>query len=199
MKLASNIESEGKSGSAERKLAAGKGSTDTAISFDKAQGAIDKTLANAGVAPGSPRANLTTTGVGTDMAGSMGLSHLMSDQSIDDAYTQGLGAIMSEGQGQRAQVGQNMSTQAAASAQQADADASASLMQHEAIGSAIGTSAGFGLQRATRGGFQQPQQPSQPQQSTGLGASLFGSSAPGGFNGNNFGGGPAGMAQGFGN
>lgn len=204
MKLASQIEGEGASGSAERKLAAGKGSTDTAINFQKAQGAIDKTLANAGVAPGSPRANLTTTGVGADMAGSMGLSHLMSDQAIDDAYTQGLGALMSEGQGQRAQVGSNMSTQAAASAAQSKADAEASLMEHEAAGGAIGTSVGFGLQRAGRNGFSNPFA-GKPDGAGGMGlqeggypSSLFGKEAPGGFNGNNFSGGPGATNLGLG-
>ena len=163
MKLASTIEQEGKADSAERKLATGKGSTDVATEFGKAQGAVNKALANAGVAPGSPRATLATTGMGADYAGSTGLSHLMGEQAIDDAYTQGLGALMTEGRGQAAQVGQNMSTQAAASAAQARADAEASMTQREAEGGAIGTAAGFGLQQAMRSpsGTRQPvQQPS---------------------------------------
>jgi hypothetical protein len=203
MKLASTIQNEGKADSAERKLAVGKGSTDVATAFGKANGAVEKTLANAGVSPGSPRGALALSGMGGDEAGSMGLSHMMGEQAIDDAYTQGLGALMSEGQGQRGAVGQNMSTEAAASAQQAQADASASLMQREAVGGAIGQAGGLGMQQMMKGGFQNPFDTgiSVDKGGEGIGTmgrspsafeGVFGGSAPGGMNGNNFAGSPAG-------
>jgi hypothetical protein len=150
-KLASTIEQEGAKGSSARQLAAGKASNDVAMNFDKAGGAVEKSLANAGVEPGSSRSNLAITGMGSDEAGSKGLNHLMSDQSIDDAYTQGLGALTALGRGERAQVGQNMSTEAAASAAQASADAQASLATHEGNAALIGQVGGFGLQQGMKG------------------------------------------------
>ena len=150
-KLASTIEQSGAKGSAARELAAGKSSTDTAIQFDKAAGGLEKSLSDSGAAPGSARANLAITGMGSDAAASTGLGHLMSDQSIDDAYTQGLGALTALGRGERAQVGANMSTEAANSSAQASADAASSLATREGNAGLIGQIGGFGLQQGMKG------------------------------------------------
>ena len=149
-RLASTIEQEGKPDSAARRLAAGKSSTDVATQFDKAEGGLEKGLSNAGVLPGSSRANLAVTGMGSDAAGSTGIGHMMSDQAVDDAYTQGLGALTMLGRGERAEVGANLSTQAANSAAQASADAQASEMGREGIGGLAGTVGGFGLQQGLK-------------------------------------------------
>ncbi len=148
--LATTIEGEGKPNSAARRLAAGKSSTDTAMQFDKAEGGLEKNLSNAGVAPGSGRSNLAVTGMGTDAAGSTGIGHLMSDQSIDDAYTQGLGALTALGRGEKATVGQSMSTQAANSSVQAAADAQSSEMNREGNAGLAGQIGGFGLQQGLK-------------------------------------------------
>ena len=150
--LASTIEQEGAPNSSARRLAEGKSSTDTAMQFDKANTGLDASLSNAGVGPGSSRANLAITGMGSDAAASTGLGKLMSDQQVDDAYTQGLGALTALGRGESASVGQNLSEQAAASSAQASADAQASLEGREGAAGVAGQLAGFGLQQATGSG-----------------------------------------------
>jgi len=145
--LASTILEQGAEGSEARTMAAGKASTDTAMSFDKANSALEKSLTNSGAAPGSARANLATTGLGTDEASAGGLGHLMSEQQMTDAYTQNLGALMSLGRGERATVGSSMTNMARDSAAQAQADAQAALMQRESNAQLVGQVAGFGVQQ----------------------------------------------------
>lgn len=166
-RLAQTIEANGAKDSAARKLAAGKASTDTAMAFDKAQGGLEKSLSNNGVGPGSSRANLAITGVGDDIATSKGLGGVMSDQAIDDAYTQGLGALASIGRGERAQVGANMSTMAKASAEQAQADAEASFAERQGNAQLFGQVGGLGLQQGLKSIGTAPTPP--PLQSTGTG------------------------------
>lgn len=146
-RLAQTIEQSGAPNSAARRLAAGKASTDTAMQFDKAGGALEKGLANSGVLPGSSRANLAVAGLGTDAASSAGLGHLMSEQQIDDAYTQGLGALTALGRGEKAQVGTNLTQMAKASATQAQSDANISLMNRAGEAQLGGSVVGFGLQQ----------------------------------------------------
>lgn len=146
-KLASTIEQEGEANSSARKLATGKASTDTAMSFDKAEGQLEKGLSDSGVAPGSSRANLAITGLGTDAAASTGLGHMMSEQAVDDAYTQGLGALTSLGRGERASVGNALTQQAKQSASQAASDAQVSLMNRAGDAQAAGQLVGFGIQQ----------------------------------------------------
>src|SRR5665213_2123266 len=118
-KLASQIDAEGPENSNARQLAQGKATTDVAMDFDKAQTGLNASLSNNGAAPGSGRADLATAGMGGDAAASKGLGKMISDQQVDDAYTQGLGALTALGQGQSAQVSSNLSSQAAQSGQQA--------------------------------------------------------------------------------
>jgi hypothetical protein len=164
-KLASTIEQEGAPDSAARKLATGKSSTDVAMQFDKANQGLNASLSDRGILPGSSRANLATTGLGSDAAASTGLGKMMSEQQIDDAYTQGLGALTSLGRGQSAQVGQNLSSEASASGAQAQADAQASLASREGTAGVIGQTAGLGIQQAFK------------PQGTGIGPSGSGMSA----------------------
>jgi hypothetical protein len=152
--LASQIESLKSPDSPFRKEAAGKASTDTAIQFSEAQGALGKALSNHGAAPGSGRADLATVGLGADAAKSSGLNQMISGQQIDDAYTKGLGALTQIGQGQSAQVGASLENQAAASGQQAQADARAALEDQMGIGGAVGTAVGLGIQQLPASGLQ---------------------------------------------
>ncbi len=147
-KLAKQVETMGAEGSAARREAAGKAATDTQIEFSRAQGAMEKGLANAGAAAGSSRANLATTGLGADLAKSKGLSTMISNQQIEDAYTQGLGALMNIGQGKAASVANSMAIQAQQSGYQARADAQAALAEKQGYGELAGQAAGYGLQSA---------------------------------------------------
>ena len=146
-KLARQIIEQGVPDSAARRLAAGKSSTDTAIAFEKAGKGLEASLSNAGVGPGSSRANLALTGLDTDTAASKAAGGLMSDQMLDDAYIQGLGSLAAIGRGERASVGQSLSAQAQQSGAQAQADASASLMEHQGNAALGAQLVGFGLQQ----------------------------------------------------
>jgi hypothetical protein len=158
--LAQHIQQMGAPGSVARRAAAGRASTDTAIQFDKAQGAVEKSLTNAGAAPGSAKFNLGVTGVGQDKAASTGLGAVMADQHVDDAYTAGLSAIMATGRGERIQVGNALADQAQASGRQAAADAEATLRTRSGDAELAGQFAGYGLQSAlgSKPNVQQPAQ-----------------------------------------
>jgi hypothetical protein len=147
MRLAQTIEQEGAPDSAARKLAVGKASTDTAMSFDKADTQLEKGLSNSGVLPGSSRSNLAVAGLGTDAAASTGLGHMMSEQAVDDAYTQGLGALTALGRGERAVVSSSLTQQARQSAYQSSADAAASLAARSGDAAIGGQLVGFGVQQ----------------------------------------------------
>ncbi len=181
--LAAQIQAQGAPGSAARKEAAGKSSTDTAIQFDQAKGALEKSLANSGAGLGSGKATLGITGMGQDAAKSTGLGAMISDQQIDDAYMKGLSALTSIGRGERASVGNALASQASQSAYQASADANASLMMREGIAGAAGTAAGYGLQSAMAkpaGSTVAPQRTSLPDNWTASGeyAQQFGRMGP---------------------
>lgn len=145
--LAAQIEAEGKPGSWQRTEAAGKASTDTAIKFGQARGALESALTNRGAAPGSGRFDAGVAGLSASEAKSSGLGQMMSDQQITDAYTKGLGALVSIGQGQSAEVSQGLTGQAQASGMQAEADAQAALADQMAVGGAVGTALGMGAQQ----------------------------------------------------
>lgn len=146
--LAKTIQQSGEKDSDARALAKGKSSTDTAMQFEKAGTGLEKALTNSGVGPGSSRSNLAVTGMADDQATSTGLGALMSDQLVDDAYTQGLGALTALGRGERAMVGSGLSDQARQSSAQAANDASISLMNRQGDAQLGGQAVGFGLQQA---------------------------------------------------
>ena len=168
-KLASQIEQEGAPGSDARKVAAGKASTDTAMAFDQAGKGLEESLSNAGVNPGSARANLAIAGMGTSAAASTGLGRMMSDQAIDEAYTQGLGSLSQIGRGEAATAGNAMAQEAQQSGVTANTDANIALMKAEGNAALGGQLAGFGVQHAFK--------PGTPD--TGFGA------VPGGYTGPN--------------
>lgn len=147
-RLAQQTAEMGKPDSAARKMAAGRASTDTAIQFGKAQAGLEKGLTNVGAAPGSGRFNLGVTGMGTDQAKATGMGTVAADQQIDDAYTQALASLAATGRGERAEVTDSLSQQAAMSGRQAQADAEASLATRAAGMNLAGQFAGYGLQSA---------------------------------------------------
>lgn len=149
-RLAQTIEANHAKDSAARHIAEGRASTDTAMAFEKAEGGLEKSLSNSGVGPGSSRANLAVTGLGDDVSTSRGMGALMTDQAIDEAYTQGLGALASIGRGERAQVSANMSNLAANSAQQAEADANAAYAERMGNAQLFGQVGGLGLQQGMK-------------------------------------------------
>lgn len=151
LNLAEQIKAMGAPDSMERKQAAGKASTDVAIKFAGAQGALEKSLSNSGVGVGSSRGKLAVAGMGDDRARSTGLSTMISDQQVDDAYTRGLTALMMAGRGERATVGNALADQAQQSARQATADAEASLLERQGQYQLAGQFAGLGLQQAITG------------------------------------------------
>lgn len=158
-KLAGQIEATGAEGSAARKEATGKAATDVQLQFGQAQGALEKGLSNSGAAVGSSKSNLAIAGTGADIAKSKGMSGMIADQQIDDAYTQGLGALMATGQGKQATVANSLASQAQQSGFQSAADARASLAEREGTAGLVGQVAGYGLQSAMGSGpnFVKPQ------------------------------------------
>lgn len=150
--LAQHIVESGKAGSRERTAATGRASTDNAIQFSRAQGAVEKSLTGSGAAPGSAKFNLGVTGLGEDQAKSRAMGAVMSDQMVDDAYTKGLTALMATGRGERQQVGNALGDQATMSGRQAAMDAEAALQQRAGQAGLVGQFAGFGIQQ----GFKTP-------------------------------------------
>jgi hypothetical protein len=146
--LTAQIQAMGKPGSAAREAAAGKVATDTTVQFGRAQGTVQKVLANSGARVGSGRFNAAVTGLGQDQATSKGLGLALSDQMVDDAYVQGLSAIAATGRGERAAVADSLGRQAQQSSRQAMADAEAAATERSGNAALIGQFAGYGLQRA---------------------------------------------------
>lgn len=170
-RLATAVQAMGKEGSAARKAAAGKANVDNAINFEKAQGAVEKMLSSGGAGVGSGKFDLGVTGVQADKAASRGLGMAVADQQVDDAYLSGLTALAATGKGQRAQVADSLSRQAAQSSRQAAADAEASMAQHGAQANLVGQFAGYGLKSAF-GAQPTPQAP-------GMGTTVLGAQADG--------------------
>lgn len=150
-KLAGQVEAMGAPGSAARREAAGKSAADVEAQFAPAQGAVERNLSNAGALPGSSRGNLAVTGMGADLAKSKGIGTTISDQQIEDAYTQGLGALMAIGRGKSANVNNALAVQANESGMQARADAAASAEAARGTAGLVGQVAGYGLQSAMAG------------------------------------------------
>jgi hypothetical protein len=148
--LAKHIVESGQAGSRERTAATGRASTDNAIQFSRAGGAVEKSLANSGAAPGSAKFNLGVTGLGEDQAKSRGMGAVMSDQMVDDAYTKGLTALMATGRGERQEVGNALGDQATMSGRQAAMDAEAAMQQRAGQAQIGAQFAGLGLQQALK-------------------------------------------------
>lgn len=175
--LAQQIQSTGEKDSAARRAATGKASTDTTLQFTQAQGALEKTLANNRVNLGSSRAKLAISGMGADQAKSTGISSMIADQQIDDAYLSGLSALTTIGRGERAQVADSLGAQARQSSVQAAADAEASMAQRAGNMRVAGQLVGYGLGAAMG--------PKAPASDTGFGSVPGGYVAPDGRQFNN--------------
>ncbi len=146
--LGRQITDMGKPGSAQEKAAEGRAATDSTMQFARAEGALQKTLANRGVDVGSSRAKLAVTGMGEDKAKTRGLGITIADQQIDDAYTKGLSALTSIGRGDKAMATNGLVDQAQQSARTAATSAEISAMERAGNAEMAGQVAGFGLQRA---------------------------------------------------
>lgn len=148
-RLASEIRAMGKEGSFERKQLAGKVVGDTRAAFTRAGEAAEAQQRNAGIDAGSSKFKLGVTEAGNDEAQSVGMGIMGADQAIDDAYVQGLGAIMSMGRGTQASAQQNLTSLAGIQANQAAADAQASAARRTGnmrlAGTAIGVGAGAAM------------------------------------------------------
>ena len=151
-KLIAQVQAEGAPNSEARREAAGKAATDTQMGFSAAQGEVEKQLTNSGAAIGSSKSNLAETGLGAELGKAKGFGTTISDQQIDEAYTQGLSALMSIGQGKGATVSNARANQAQLSGASAAAAAGAQAASQQGTGQLLGTAAGFGLQSAI-GGF----------------------------------------------
>lgn len=147
--LASQIQEMGEAGSRVRDAAKGRSSTDTAAKFGQAQGVLEQKLAN-GVGLGSSRSKLAITGMGEDAAKSTGLGITLADQQVDDAYTEGLGALAATGRGERQAVGNALADQATSSARQAENDAEYALAARAGNAKIAGQAVGLGMQQGMR-------------------------------------------------
>lgn len=143
--LAAQIQQQGADGSFARQAAAGKSDTDVAMSFDRGVGVLSKTLSNNGVGVGSSRGKLALTGMGTDQAKAGGISSMVTEQQMDDAYLKGLQALTAIGRGERASVGEGLVDRARSSAKDAQMSAEASASERANVAGMAGQAAGLGL------------------------------------------------------
>ena len=149
-RLAAQVSASGGANSAQRKETTGRANVDSQIAFSEAQGALEKNLAGSGVGLGSGRQVGAESKLADDKAVSRGMGQVSADQSVDDAYTQALASLAATGRGEASAVGSALTQQAANSATQAQADAQAALEKQGAVGQAVGSIAGYGLQAAMR-------------------------------------------------
>src|SRR5882672_159894 len=146
--LMGQIQAMGKPGSQAREAASGKATTDSAIQFNRAQGALQKTLTNTGAGAGSSKFNLGVAGAGEDQAKSSAFGKTIADQQISDAYTEGLSSIAATGRGERAQVSDSLGRMAESSSRQAAADAESSAIDRASTAGLASQIGGFGLQQS---------------------------------------------------
>lgn len=170
-KLAENVQLMAKPGSAERKIAAGKVATDTAVRFTEGKGAVENALTQRGAGAGSSKFKIASAGMGDDEATARGLGFVAADQQIDDAYMQALGQLTALGRGERAGAVQGMGDVAALSGRQAAADAEMSAARRAGNAQLVGQFAGMGMSGAFNGAGDRLQAKFSQ---TGLGGSGFG-------------------------
>lgn len=155
--LAETIKRDGAADSSARRQAAGQASTEGAVRFGEARGALESALTDSGAGVGSSKFKLATAGLGDDEATSRGLGFVAADQAIDDGYMQGLGALAAIGRGERANAMGGMARVADMSGQQAKADAEMSAQRRAGNAQMVGQLAGFGLSQAMRPAAAAPQ------------------------------------------
>lgn len=145
-KLREDVRSAGAQGSAERRQAAGKVATDTAVGFGDATTKLTEGLGGSG--RGS-KIKSAITGLSNDEATSKGLGWASADQMIDDAWAEGMGRIVSMGQGQASDSVEGFGSLARRGAAQAGQDANLALQRRMGNAQMGAQLAGFGL----AGGF----------------------------------------------
>lgn len=158
-----------------RLRAEGRAETETEAKFQQAQGAVEKSLSNSGAGPGSSRFNLGVSNMANDEATSKGMGMLASDNAINEAYTQGLGALTALGRGEKASALQGTANIAAMSGQQAAQDAMMSAQDAQGNAQLIGQVAGYGLRSSwspSSVGIGSPNTPSPGALGYGVGAQL---------------------------
>ncbi len=141
--LAKQITSAYAPDSFERERAAGMATAERSQKFEKARGAMEQQLTNAGAAPGSSKFNLAMTGLAADEGQSKGLGLVAADQAVANAYTRGLTNIMNLGQGQKATAESGMADAAALSGSTAASDAKLAANERSGYGELLGTGLGM--------------------------------------------------------
>jgi len=151
--LAQNIQQAGAAGSAERKAAAGRASTDSAVQFGQAKEQVEAKVAQTSGGIGSSKSKMAMAGLGDDEATSRGLGFVAADQAIDQAYLEGLGQLAAIGKGERGGAMRGMASIAASSGRQAQADAEIAATRRAGNAQLIGQVAGMGMSAAASGAF----------------------------------------------
>ncbi len=167
-KLREDVRGAGALNSFERRQAAGKSATDNAVQFGEAGTKLENTLASRGQAG---KIKSAITGMGDDQATSRGLGFVATDQAIDDAWAEGMGRIVSMGQGQSAEAVEGLGAIARRGAAQAAQDAQIATQRRAGQVQLGAQAVGYGL----AGGFGGAGDHMQATFSnTGLGGSGFG-------------------------
>ncbi len=172
MQFAKRVESMGGKDSAARRAAAGAAATETTARFEQGRGALETALAGSGAGLSSGRAKAALIGMGDDQATSRGMGMAGSDQAVDDAYTQALGALASIGRGEKATATNAMAQQANTSARVAQNDASMSAANRAGNMQLAGTVAGIGM------GASMNRAPNIPKGFTRQGSEVYGLNMP---------------------
>lgn len=145
--LAKQVTAMGAPDSAQRKQAGGMAAGAVEQKFGQVAPKLEGQLAATGAQTGGSKSTLAISGLAQDKAASKGMATTISDQHITDAYTQALGAIMAQGRGERAQVGQSMTNIAGMSGAQATNDAAMSLAEKTGRAELGATAVGMGMQQ----------------------------------------------------
>ncbi len=169
------VSSLGKDDSIERTKAAGQANLATRKAFSDAEDQLEAGAQARGIRSDSARAKLGKVALGNAEATSQGIGQVAADQSVDDAYAQGLAKIMAMGRGASSDAISGLTQAAQAGAKQAQFDASNALADQLGNAELIGTVAGIGLDAAS--GFFKPKPnpalTSRAPSSVGIGSSSF--------------------------
>lgn len=146
--FAKNTEAAFAPDSRERRHATSLAGADTSMRFAQAGEKLTKAAAATG-SLGSARQKLGITGMGDDQATSAGFGAVQADQAVDDSYIAGEKAVTSLARGEKADTINALGRSANISAQQAEADANASLNERAGFAGLaskmVGTGAGLWL------------------------------------------------------
>lgn len=144
-RLAQTVQAMGAPGSNERQRAVGNANIDTNLQFGRAGEGVATQQANTGINTGSGRFKLAQANLGSDEARSRGIGAEVGQQSIDDAYVQGLTSLMGIGRGQSGMAMSGLDKSAKISGEVAASDAANAASERAGQGEAIGTGLGLGF------------------------------------------------------